>query len=333
MRLKLTFLIFLVQIQLIYSYEGGLFIGGDTEQHEIKAMPKSVRGSKGWGFFAEFLWALNHIHYCITHNKVPVIYWGQSFAYYNPKGYNGSFNCWEYYFEPVSSEIYRPGDPIEDRLFYPNDNNFSTLWDYQQYIINLNLLNANDEIVLMKLANFPIHSDGGYPVGNAHLYSKTFRKYVKNVLLDNYIRIKENITKKIDTFYHQQMKGKQTIGIHLRGRFLWNESPFVEIQKILDYANQFADENTQFFIATDQNNLLMQAKKLLKGKVISYDSQRFDNSTAPVAGQAKLDPQLGENVLIETLLLSRCEYLIHGISNVSTAALYFNPELKHTLLY
>lgn len=298
----------------------------------VHGQEKLVRGCKGWGFFAEFLWAVNHIHYCITHNKTPVIYWGRPYAYYSPRGYNGCTNCWEYYFEPVSQSQYKPGDALYTLDFYEDDKNFSTLWDYQQYVNNLHLLES-DELIKVSLSNFHYPNNGAYPVGE-HLYSKKFRKYIKNEILNLYVRIKKNIQKTIDEFYINNMKGKKTIGLHLRGRFLWNESPFVETKVFLDYVNQhFADGNTQFLVSTDQKKLLEAARNQLKGKVIFYESQRFEQSTAPVAGLAKAHPILGENVLIETILLSQCDHIVHGLSNVSTAALYFNPDVSHTLLY
>lgn len=43
--------------------------------------------------------------------------------------------------------------------------------------------------------------------------------------------------------------------------------------------------------------------------------------------------EMGEDVLVETMLLSRCNHFVHTISNVSTAALFFNPDLEHTMMY
>jgi hypothetical protein len=294
---------------------------------------KLVRGSTGWGFFAEFLWALNHIHYCMTHHKIPVIYWSSSFSYYSSTGYNGSTNCWEYYFEPVSPHAYYPGDPIHTPIFYQHDNNFSTLWDYVQYVQNLHLLSSADEVKAVKLSNYNFLYNGTYPVGQ-HLYNKNFRKYVKQGILDPYVRIKKPIQNTINNFYAQNMHGKRTIGLHLRGKFIGNESPYVETTIFLNYVNQhFADGRTQFFVSTDQKHLLEEARRVLNGKVIAYESQRFDTTTSPIAGQEKLHPILGENVLIEAVLLSLCDHIVHGLSNVSTAALYFNPNVSHTLLY
>jgi Flp pilus assembly secretin CpaC len=42
---------------------------------------------------------------------------------------------------------------------------------------------------------------------------------------------------------------------------------------------------------------------------------------------------LGEEVIIEAMLLSKCNFLIHGPSNVTTAVLVLNPYLKHVNIY
>jgi hypothetical protein len=133
------------------------------------------------------------------------------------------------------------------------------------------------------------------------------------------------------------MAGKKTIGIHLRGKHMVslteNILPPVPVHIILEIANKLADSDTQFFVATDQKSLIKEAQQLLKGKVIFCDIDRFDRTTMPVPGQDKMDPKSGEDVLIEALLLSKCDFLVHTISTVSTCVLYFNPTMNHVCLY
>ena len=294
---------------------------------EIKS-EVAVRGCEGWGFFAEFLWALNHIDYCIKQKKTPMIYWDENFSYYSPNGYNNSKNCWEYYFEPVSliGSSKNNNEKVYKEHWY--DDSFSAIINYPQYIANINKLSSKDNILAIDILKRPFGYEGEvYPVKAGHLYSKEFRQNLKKRLMDPYIKIKKPILTKIEDFYNKNMAGKRNIGIHLRGSFLANEVLEVPLKAIFEEANRCADLNTQFFIATDQIELLEKAKKELKGKVIFYVSERFETTSSPVAGQKKLDPLLGENVLIETMLLSMCHYFVHTISNVSTAALYFNPHL------
>ncbi|MFC7339385.1 alpha-1,2-fucosyltransferase [Haloferula chungangensis] len=38
------------------------------------------------------------------------------------------------------------------------------------------------------------------------------------------------------------------------------------------------------------------------------------------------------NCLVDALIMSRCQHLIHSVSNIATAALYIHPEMSHTYL-
>lgn len=304
---------------------------------------KAVRGANPWGFFAEFLWAVNHLEWCKANNLTPVIHWGKDFAYYHPEGYNGSLNGWEYYFESVSHLNYEAGDRTHHELYYKRDNNFTALSEYCQYIDTLDLLPPEERKFLHPIENhhaiylsskydYARRPPSVYPVGKQHLYSTSFRNSVKREIIDPFIKIKPSIAKKINDFYTAHMASKKIVGIHLRGQHIGGEVLPVPLTAFFAEANKYAALGYQFFIATDQFTLIDQARKALHGPVICYECQRFDKTTSPYPGK-KLDPKLGEDLLIEALLLSQCDHFIHTLSNVSTAVLYFNPNLTHTLLY
>lgn len=296
----------------------------------LNGKQKSIIGSDGTGFFVNYARVLNHIHHCRVNNKIPVVYWNSKSSYYDENGYNGSKNAWEYYFEPVSEEIYEQGDFINSESYWDN---FSVLWDYHQYISNLHLLNQDKRNNFINVTHQNICHFWNAPVNGKHIYDEEFRSFVKKELIDPYIKVKPNIQEKVESFFQQNMAGKKTIGIHLRGRHLQNILPFVPIQVILEEANKLADNDTVFFIATDQYPLIKQAQDTLKGTVVFCDIERFEQTTSPDAGPKKLHPKLGEDVLVEALLLAQCDYLVHTISTVSTCVLYLNPTMKHLCLY
>lgn len=317
---------------LLIFFVGTITIESQSQEH-------AVRTAGPWGFFAEFLWAINHLEWCAQNNKTPIISWGSDSSYYSAQGFNGSTNVWEYYFEPVSGAQQNPYDPCYSQLVYSG--NFSAICWYFQIIQYKHLL-TNDQSI--KMIPAPGHENfmqtfygnsypySPYPVSSSHWYDRAFRHYVKNRVIDPFIKIKPIIQDKIDEFYRINMQGKKTVGIHLRGKFLGNEVPTVPTEFILAEANKYAEQGYQFFIATDQYPLLEQAKKTLNGPVISYDCFRDSQTTSPHP-QHRITPQMGEDVLVEAQLLSRCDYFIHTLSQVSTTVLYFNPDLPHTLLY
>ncbi len=235
---------------------------------------KYVIGNHGAGFFSCFNCTLNHLICCEENNKTPIVYWGENSQYYDPSGYNGSTNVWEYYFEPVSNLAYTEQDIIH---FEP------------------------------------------YPIAGFTIYSWTMNitdRLRVNQIIRKYVKIKTTIQKKIDDFYDKHMKGRRTIGIHLRGTDKYYEEPPVPLDSIIDKANELADANTQFYIASDDQRLFDRAKKKLRGLVINYTVTRNSTDEYGWPGKHPQKALLGEEVLIEANLLSKCHIFLHTLSNV-----------------
>lgn len=253
---------------------------------------KYVIGTGNWGFFACFFNTLNHLKFCELNNKTPVIYWGKNCPYYDEKGYKGIFNAWQYYFEPVSNLTYDPADVVND-----------------QYLSSLPLKAVGE------LFGYSSFKAGKIPA-----------RYEIRGFINKYIKIKPEIKDKINDFYNKHINGKPTIAIHLRGTDKITECIPVPPAVLLAHANTY--KGYQYFIATDEEQLLELAKKTLNGNVIYYDSIRSKNGQ-PVHFYNNNKYKTGEDILIETLLLSSCHKFIHTSSNVSMAVLCFNPELEN----
>ncbi len=256
---------------------------------------------KGAGLFSAFLMALNNIAWCDKNNIKPVMYWDSGCYYYESNGYNGSYNVWEYYFEPTSSASYQTGDPVRE---------------------------------LFELVYAPDGSTVDFLVDR---HPETFHPYRRtmNEILKKYIKIKSSLTQKIDDFYQKYMAKKTTIGIHIRGTDKKSENPPINPSVIFDAANEVARRcsNCQFLVATDEQAILERAKRELKHPIIYYNAYRSRNGISiHNTAQAYSKAKMGEEVVIEVQLLSRCHVFLHNISSVSTAVLFFNPNL-HDMMY
>lgn len=262
-----------------------------------KPIKKHVIGcQKVRGFFSNFFAVLNHLDWSIKNEKAPIVLWDKESVYYNSEGYNGSFNVWEYYFEPLSDLAYDPNDKI-----------------YRNY-------DAPDKFRLIEHQNNP-----------ANVPDYELRKKINTELITPFIKVKSEVHDKMIEFYENNIKGKNTIGIHLRGTDKHLAITPVPVEEILQEANNHTTPDCQFFVATDENALLEEAKKQLNGPVIYYDSHRSDDGK-PIHYKSIFKAQMGEEVLIEALLLAQCNKFIHTCSNVSAAVLLFNPELENILL-
>lgn len=264
----------------------------------------------GWGggFFAAFLSTLNNARWCVKKNIIPVMAWGRNSMFYQEGGYNGSTEPWEYYFEPISEIAVTDAQNIPGVRRWGGYNNPD---------------NEGPGSTWCHSSDYWIHLDQSH--------RREFKSFITN-----YVRIKECILVKVENFYKKYMQNKNIIGIHLRGTDKKIEAIPVSIESICQAANDFASKlpNCQFFIATDEQSLLDKATELLNGPVISYDSYRSINGS-PVhfsSGENYSKGKIGEECLIEAILLSRCSKFVHTRSNMSSAVLILNPELENRVL-
>ncbi len=244
------------------------------------------------GLFSCFFGVLNALLESEKQNKIPVVYWHQNSLYYQEEGFNGSTNVWEYYFEPVSAYDYDPDSPIH--RYVKSGCFYFTRFDQE----------TRDK---------------------AHQ------------VISTYIRIKPAVQKKIDDFYTENLIGKKIIGIHLRGTDRYQKKNPPKLEEIAETALQYAGKETQFFIASDEQILLDTMIQLLQPyPVYYYPCFRSLNGKGLHNGnhsdeEAPSKAQLGEDVIVEAMLLAKCDLLLHNPSSVSTAVLYFNPEMKNII--
>lgn len=286
---------------------GLLFLLVGLATYEIETAPQKtmiITRAKG-GLFACFFGVLNNLRWCEKKQVVPVVKWGKDSLYFEPAGYYGSTEPWEYYFEPVSDVEYSEVVMEEGTFTHPHD----------------------------------AAPDGSRipPTFNAEYLKcleKSYRKSIHKTIVDS-IKIKPRILDKVHVFYQSHFSGKKVIGIHLRGTDKSKENKVASIEIVCSAANVIAQElpDCVFFLATDEERLLTDAKKRLKGPVLHYESFRSLNGKGIHNSRHSYSKaKLGEEVLIETLLLAKCDRFIHTRSNVSTAVLFFNPELENMLI-
>jgi hypothetical protein len=259
----------------------------------ITIIHKHVIGCRGVGFFSEFFGALCNLDYSEKHSLVPVIYWGSNSLYWSEEKKS---NAWDYYFEPVSPFYYGNGDVLWRHYESPDNRYITTFWK------------------------------SGISKENMQK-----QRVWANTIIKKYIRIKPHIQKKIDDFFSRHIQDRYTVGVHIRGTDKKEEVNPLDVGYLIRMINKYKENHfpeAQFFVATDEQRILDQCKKELQGNVISYDCQRSDNGL-PLHRVQGDTTQNGEDVLIEVLLLSRCNFFMHTSSNVSWAVLFFNLNLEN----
>jgi Tfp pilus assembly protein PilZ len=144
------------------------------------------------------------------------------------------------------------------------------------------------------------------------------------------IKIKKQILQKIDSFEIKNFKQNDKIlGVHFRGStYKTARGHSFPLTKNLMIKNiQFLLKKFNYdkiFVVTEEQGYLKVLKKNFQDRLIYYDSYRMKKKDSfTIYPRKKHRYLLGEEILIETVLLSKCDGLTFVKSNVITAAKMF----------
>lgn len=218
-----------------------------------------------------------------------------------------------------------------DSLYYTPEglNGFKNAWEY--YFEPVSPLSYRDTDI--------IHCYCVWPNGSNFNYYATSpkKRHLGHALIQKYIKPNALVQSKIDRFYTEYLANKRTIGIHIRGTDKIIEEKPVAASRMVEQALEYADAETQFFIATDEKSIFNELMTLLATrKVVYYECARSEDG-APLHCVSKKRSksqiaQNGEDMVVEMILFSKCDLFLHTLSSVSAIPLYFNPHLDHILL-
>jgi hypothetical protein len=161
------------------------------------------------------------------------------------------------------------------------------------------------------------------------------RKYA-HYLLTKYVHIKPYLLEKVELFQKEHFKDFFLLGVHYRGTDKFQEAPevsYVEVEEaLLKEINKLQDQNYKIYVATDDAGFLNFAQKKFPGKILNIEAFRIEDSRIGIH-HLNLDPfPLGEQAMMDAILLSRCDVLVRMSSNLSQWSSFLNPDLPVVLL-
>jgi hypothetical protein len=284
------------------------------------------------GLCAHITFALNGIKFALEKNWLPVIRFDRpSDALYDPE--YGS-NVWDYYFEPPlgythadvrarvdSGEIHGSQLLGLEDLVPPGVTPLSYQMDLHH---GIGLFRRFDRIAT-------------FSYGERRRSGKRLPRWMarKRALgrefTSRFIRVKSHVLDKVEDFFESHMNGRRVFGAHVRGTDLDYALPAFPSRyfEILD--GVLAEEpEALLFLATDQEQYRELFLERYGERVLSYDCTRSRNATAPHLAAGVPPYQLGEEALIDCLLLSRTQHIVKCAASAGEYALYFNPDLDCT---
>jgi hypothetical protein len=249
---------------------------------------------KGSGFFSILSSVLCHLQIAENLGFSPVVdFKNFTSTYSENEQINGSHNMWDYYFEPIQS-------------------------------VPLNKVYESGNFVL---------TDGGHPAGAVMSVSHdeslrdTFRKYVvlNSTTLAALASAKQKV--EIDDF---------TLGIHFRGQEMRRAPghPFPPtLSQVFAQVDQMF-ENQLFkniFLVTEGAEYEKAFKKKYGSLIQTLPHfRRYRKNAYSISPRINHRYLLGQEILVDTLLLAECNSLISGSSNVSEMAILLNANKYDT---
>lgn len=187
------------------------------------------------------------------------------------------------------------------------------------------------------------------------LYNQYFPyfNYVHNIIADHF-RVKKHILDQVESYYNKNLKHSPCIGVHVRfARIHDREIPgraaptlehyFAEI----DHLTKITSKQAKIYLATDSHFVIDQFKKRYGKNVLYIDAFRASYRQDPhlicenpvywlnnpkAWHEKKPGYKGGLTALLDCLILSKCDYLIHTTSNLSSFVCFFNPHIKSIYL-
>lgn len=266
--------------------------------------------SRRVGLFSNVLHTIDQLIYCEKNNIYPIIDWGRvegSFLYKDEEyeKENGIKNCWEYFFERINSK------KIED-------------------------LCINDECRVVRDFNnpsfVPFCFRGIYKFGKIDIPTFSEKRKEIGEFIKNKIVVKKEIMSKINNFYDNNFKNYNVVSIHIRGTDRFTETTNLQLSNLenyLDILNKIQSKYDKIFVCSDSDESI----KFLNehyDNVVFYDSYRSSKHDSNPIHFSNGNYRTGEDVLIESILMSKTNHIILSDSNVTLMSLYYNSMIDFT---
>lgn len=257
-----------------------------------------IRRSPGAGLFSNVIYVLNHINIALKHNFTPVVDMENFKSIYNEdRKINNTFNAWEYYFKQISP--YKLKNIYRSKRVIITENKF-----YKSFSHKISKKNSD----LFKICK-------------------------KKILIN------KDICREAGDFVKKNFSGK-VLGIHYRGTSykISANHPFPPTKsQMLKYCNKILknDQYEKIFLCTEDKTMFDFLQKNLGNKICFFKKsyRSIYDDAFKIYPRANHRYKLGKEILIETLVLSKCDGLICQESNVSEFLKFMNHKNKLKFYY
>lgn len=282
------------------------------------------------GFVAQFNGVVVQLQLAQRLGFKPIVYLHKhSYMFGGPNPYfdeSEGPNAWEYYYDAIGVSSDELATLVRDGKVYTLTTASELFrlfrWDPRSFFMN----------PFGYYKSVQNQADGSYPSD----WWLSQRQKARAFLEDGTIRINDAVRQKVDQFVEKKFS-KNTLGLQLRGsdkmdfgsgpnlgRKVLPEEYFPYIDK---YLAEHPDD-TKIFVATDQRQWLKVMEEAYPGKILSFAEISLSDTNENRLHDAENKALRGTEVLVDVMLLSRCDYLLKCHAAVGEMALVLNPNLQ-----
>ncbi|KAL9962928.1 hypothetical protein ACROYT_G032083 [Oculina patagonica] len=293
---------------------------GKTTGSAVCVVDPAITDCKTMGIAAFLLHTLDHIIFCHALGiDQPTVFWR---ACNSVCSRDPTVNSWNWYFEPVNHGL----ESKVENVFCP--------------------LRIDDVNGLITDNSFRNRTDvAGFEDGRIITTQERMRV---NKLIQQYVKPNSRIKEKVRMFYQRYLAGFTVLGVHVRGTDHWSETSEKRLPSLMSWVKRARSiletlpRPRKIFIASD-NHEVVENFVISFGKetVVFTEAVRakgYHDQIPPHNFEFKhnaADPyerEIGSQVLMDILLLAKCDHFLHTESSVASLASYFNPHMTSYFL-
>lgn len=143
-------------------------------------------------------------------------------------------------------------------------------------------------------------------------------------LVNKYIRIKSNITEKVDDFVKENFGKNKYFAIHKRGTDHYKDAPLLPIEEYFRKTDKLLESYQSGVVCTDEVSTVKLYKDRYGDRIKFYDSIRSNTNEGIHYSVGLNSPyKMGEDVLVESLIMSKSNHLVKTVSGVTTFSILY----------
>lgn len=312
----------LSKIRTAYGIESNFRLSEQIRPEKIEERYLLIK-SWGYGFWSDAHHVASQLLLAeLTHRK-PIVWWGSNSLY----GDGSETDCFARYFLPVGDAIltHIPADAS----VYPSKWKKNNLlkedvdkWFGEGSRLAAQYIFARDETLVV--SDFYSTLDSIIPwIDRESIYYGKNEQEIYSIIFQKYFKVSNRLQKKIDDFYEKNMSQKNWVAVHMRGTDKRDEHRKLDDTNsvIYPYVDLVIKKNPELgiFLVTDSNVFLNEFKDRYGSSLLTTIARR-SNGQVPVHKSRVQGWEIGDEIVIDTFLATRCSFFLgNKASNFSLA--------------